>query len=409
LEVVKFFKILIDSIFVHKGRTFLTLLGISIGIFCVISVFSVVDSLRKNIESSINELGQNVLSIDKWPWAFGGDYPWWDYWKRPIPSLSEMEELQKISITAECVIFNASTQTKISKSNISLPNIYVLGTSSQYPDVMRFDIQEGRFITESEFHSGTTIAVIGTEIANALDLKNIEKEKIKIFGQNVQVVGVFKQEGINNMGGSHDNIVLIPIKFYQKFVDIKSENNNHTSNLYKVKPNISNEQAIDEITAIMRSLRGLKPQVENNFSINETSMISQGLDSLFSIISITVWIIGSFSLLVGGFGIANIMFVSVRERTRIIGIQKAIGAKKSTILIQFLIEAVSLSIFGGLLGLLIVYILFLIISLTTSFPLFISFQNILLAMLISISIGILSGITPAWIAARLDPVEAIRK
>jgi putative ABC transport system permease protein len=413
--VNRYFKIIQEGILfvwheflVHKGRTFLTLLGISIGIFCVVSVFSVVDSLKKNIESSIDELGTNVLFIEKWPWSFSSDYPWWKYWKRPIPTLYEMEELQRRSISAEHIVFIATTQTKVSKASISMPNISLQGTTLHYPEVMRFDLQDGRFITENEFNSGAHVAVIGSEIAKGLNIQNIQHEKIKLFGQSVQIVGIFKEEGMNSMGRNHDNIVLVSVRFYRKFTDMQYERNNNTSIAYKVKPNISNEQAKDEITGIMRSLRNLKPQAEENFSINETSLISQGVENIFSVISITAWIIGSFSLLVGGFGIANIMFVSVKERTRIIGIQKAIGAKNSTILTQFLIESVILSIVGGIAGLLIVIILALIVSSSTSFPLFVSIQNILLAVFISGSIGIISGIAPAWVASRLDPVVAIR-
>ena len=235
--------------------------------------------------------------------------------------------------------------------------------------------------------------------------QNAVGEKIKIFGRKLYVIGVIKKEGEDVFGNSNDNWILIPANFGRSVVDV---NNVGTTIIAKGKPNISNEQMKDELTGIMRSVRKLPPKADDDFAINETDIISKGFDELFAIIAMVGWIIGGFSLLVGGFGIANIMFVSVKERTTQIGIQKSLGAKNYFILLQFLFEAVFLSLMGGIVGLFIVYILTFVVSSMFDFNLILTFGNILLGVGVSILIGLLSGFIPAWSASRLNPVDAIR-
>jgi putative ABC transport system permease protein len=214
-----------------------------------------------------------------------------------------------------------------------------------------------------------------------------------------------KKEGDDFFGNSNDKVVMIPITYARNLVDL---NEVGTCIIVKSKPLIPNDQLMDELTGIMRSIRKLKPTAEDNFAINETSIISKGFDSLFGVIAMVGWIIGGFSLLVGGFGIANIMFVSVKERTSIIGIQKALGAKNYFVLLQFLFEAIFLSLIGGLVGLIIVIFLAVVVSLTTSFQLTITPGNVFLGIGVSALIGLVSGILPAYSASKLDPVEAMR-
>jgi putative ABC transport system permease protein len=200
-------------------------------------------------------------------------------------------------------------------------------------------------------------------------------------------------------------VVIIPVNYCKTLVDL---NEIGTTIAVKAKPLVSNEELKDELTGIMRSIRKLKPSAEDNFAINETDIISKAFEGLFGVIATVGWIIGGFSLLVGGFGIANIMFVSVKERTNIIGIQKALGAKNYFILFQFLFEAVFLSLIGGIVGLLIVFILTIIVSAATEFHLTMTAGNVFLGAGVSAVIGLLSGIIPAWSASKLNPVEAMR-
>jgi putative ABC transport system permease protein len=412
-----FFRVILESIRfavtelkLNRTRTFLTLLGISIGIFCIISVFSVVDSMKKTIQTSIESLGSNVLYVQKWPWEFSADFAWWKYMKRPVPSLDEFKEIKQRSKTAENVVFIASTMRPVEYNEIKTDETVIMGISEDYPVVQPVDIAKGRFFTASEHSNGANVAVIGFSIADLL-FPSLDPvgQSVKVLNQKVKIVGVLAYEGETGFSNSHDRSVLLPVQFYRRYIDMNDDRSANTLIMVRVKQGISNIQAVDELTGIIRSVRRLKPTAEDNFSINESSLLTKGFESLFSILSLAGWFIGSFSLLVGGFGIANIMFVSVTERTRIIGVQKALGAKNQFILFQYLIESVFLSIMGGAIGLIIVALLTFAVSSASEFSLFVSFGNILTALLISAFIGIISGLAPAFKASRLDPVEAIRR
>lgn len=395
-----------QEIIVNRVRTVLSLLGITIGIFCIISVFTIFDSMEIAIRKSIDSLGNNVLFIEKWPWAMGGDYPWWKYWQRPEGTLEDMKEIQKRSSFAEAVAFMIQVGKTVKYQNNYVENVGIMGVSQDFDKVWNFEIADGRYFSAAESNSGKNVAILGAEIATNLfqEASPIER-KVKIFGRNIEVIGVMKKKGEDMFGGGNDRAVFLPINYCKTLVNLDDIG---TAIIVKAKPLVSNEELKDEMTGIMRSIRKLKPQAEDNFSINETSIISKGFDVLFGVIGMVGWIIGGFSLLVGGFGVANIMFVSVKERTSIIGIQKALGAKNYFVLLQFLFEAVFLSLLGGILGLLIVLILVLIISNTTGFHLILTLKNIMLGIGVSAIIGLIAGIVPAWSASRLDPVEAMR-
>jgi putative ABC transport system permease protein len=230
---------------------------------------------------------------------------------------------------------------------------------------------------------------------------------IRFYGRNAEVVGVFEKEGRATFGNTHDKWVLTPLNYLNQFIDVNSERYGPFI-MAKAKPGITNEEMIDDLTGVMRAIRRLKPIADENFSLNETSLLSKQTDNIFSIISLAGWIIGGFSILVGGFGIANIMFVSVRERTSIIGIQKALGAKNYFILLQFLFEAVVLSLIGGAVGLLIAFGVTAMISNLANFDFSLTLANIMLGLNVSVIIGVVSGFVPAWTASKLDPVDAIR-
>jgi putative ABC transport system permease protein len=398
----------LSAIVVNKVRTVLSLLGITIGIFSIISVFTVFDSIERTLRDSINSLGSNVLFVQKWPWAFGGDYPWWKYMKRPEPNMADLQEIQRKSQAAEASTYLVQMNRTVKYAASSVDNASVVAVSHDYNVVNSIEFADGRYFTPEESAGGRPVAIIGDEISKTL-FQNAEPigKRIKVFGQKIEVIGLLKKEGEKSFGNSNDNQVLIPVNFGRNFIDLKGDNIG-AAIMVRAKPMVSNEELTDELTGIMRSVRKLKPGVEDDFSINETSVISKGFDQLFGVVAAVGWIIGGFSLLVGGFGIANIMFVSVKERTAQIGIQKSMGAKNYFILQQFLFEAVFLSIFGGIVGLLIIYIITLLISVTMDMNLVLTFKNIALGIGVSGIIGLVSGFLPAWSASRLDPVEAMR-
>lgn len=366
--------------------------------------------MKKTIKTSIESLGSNVLYIQKWPWEFSADFAWWKYMKRPVPTLEEYKEIRSRSKTAETVVFISSTIKTVEYNDAKADETVIMGITEDYPLVQPIEIGEGRFFTESEQTNGVNVTVIGYTLADLLfPAVDPVGKSIRIFNQKMKVVGVLAYEGETGFSNSHDRSVLMPVQLYRRFMDMNDDRDANSLIMVRVKSGISNVQAKDELTGIMRSVRRLKPSAEDDFSINESSLLTKGFESLFSILSLAGWFIGSFSLLVGGFGIANIMFVSVTERTRIIGVQKAIGAKNQYILFQYLVESVFLSIMGGAIGLIIVALLTFAVSSASDFSLFVSFGNILTALLISAFIGVISGLAPAFKASRLDPVEAIRR
>jgi len=399
----------LQALLVNKLRTFLSLLGITIGIFAIISVFTVVDSLENNLRKSVSTLGDNVIFVEKWPWTFGPDYPWWKYLNRPLPRVHELEFLQKRLRYAEAATLIVSGHRTVRYQSSSVLNAEIVAVSSDYDKVKFVDLDQGRYFTENESSAGKNIAVIGYSIANGLfPGGNALGKEIKIDGRNVLVIGVLKKQGDGlNIFGSADTQLILPINFVRNIIDINSDNINPTI-MVKAKAGVSNEQLIDELRGVMRAVRKLKPTSEDDFALNQSSLISNVFDNLFSKIGLVGWIIGSFSILIGGFGIANIMFVSVKERTPVIGIQKALGAKRSFIMIQFLTEAVFLSVLGGSLGLLLVLLGTFLAAGSFGMELSLSAGNCLMGLIISAIIGVVSGLIPSYAASRLDPVEAIR-
>jgi putative ABC transport system permease protein len=396
----------LHEIAMNKVRTLLALLGITIGIFSIIAVFTIFDSMESTIRNSINSLGNDVLFVQKWPWAMGGDYPWWKYMNRPEASPAELKEIQRHSQTSQSSTYISGVGGTIKYREKSIDNANVIMVSEDYDKVMPVDIADGRFISQVEFKSGKPVVIIGSDIvANLLATNDPIGKKIKIFGLNTEVIGVMKREGDNIFGNSNDDQLIVPVNFARNHMDIREVQG---AIIVKAKPGVSLDEMRDELTGIMRAVRKLKPKAEDNFAINQTDIISKGFDQLFGVIAMVGWVIGGFSLLVGGFGIANIMFVSVKERTRLIGIQKSLGAKKYFILLQFLFEAVFLSLFGGILGLIIVFIISFTISQVYDMSLVLTQGNILLGIFVSAFIGFVSGLIPAWNASRLDPVEAMR-
>ncbi len=395
-----------QSITVNKMRTFLSLFGITIGIFAIIAVFTILDSLEKNVRQSLESLGDNVVYVQKWPWSMGGEYPWWKYMNRPQPSLEDLAEIRNRSNFAEVTSFMVSFQSLIAYNRNSAPRTNVLAVADRYEEIRSFEIEEGRYFSPFDLNSGRQVVLLGSELASELfEGRSALGHTVKLSGNKVEVIGILKKEGQSALGDdSHDNLAIIPANFGRNIIDFRRVG---PTIMVKAKQGIPTEELNDELRGILRSFRRLKPIEDDDFALNQVSLLKDGIDNIFRMINLAGWIIGGFAILVGGFGIANIMFVSVKERTNIIGIQKALGAKNSFILVQFLYESVLLSILGGAIGLMLIFIGTTLVSNFTEFSISLTGNNIVLGLMVSAIIGILSGYAPAWKASRLSPVEAI--
>lgn len=408
--ILESFAFAFNSLKANKLRTFLSLLGITIGIFAIVSVFTVIDSLERFIRESLDSMGSNMVYIQKWPWMppeGESEYPWWRYLNRPAPEFEETEEILKRGNTVENAAFLYGFSRTAQAGSDKMDNVTILATTYQMLDVWSLKIERGRYFTENEMRSGAPVTVIGAEIAEKLfpGLDPVNRT-VKLQGTKFTIIGVYEKKGQDAFGTSMDkNIHISAIKsFYM--IDVRNQDRGQTICI-KSKPNIDTDKFISEIEGIMRNLHRLRPMEENDFALNEVSLISNQFDQFFVVFNMAGWIIGGFSILVGGFGIANIMFVSVKERTKIIGIQKSLGAKRYFILLQFIFEAIVLSIIGGVLGLLLIFIGTIIVRYVSEFEIVLTMGNIVTGLMISSVIGFIAGLMPARSAARLDPVAAI--
>jgi putative ABC transport system permease protein len=398
----------VNSVTVNKLRTFLSLFGITIGIFCIISVFTVLDWMEKSIHDTIKSMGSDVIYVQKFPWSFNSNLAWWDIIKWPPVSLDDYQALLNKSTKAQSISFIASKSDRINYRKNVANDAILAACTNDLDKVTSFEIEKGRYFSPYEYTSGSNVAVLGAEIAERLFEKAdpIGKE-ITMSGFKARIIGVLKKEGQGGIRLSNvDQITLIPLNFGRSFINMRNRFID-SEMMIKAKPDVSVQELSDETTMVLRAARRLRPAETTNFSVNTATMLSQGFDAVFKGINIGGWIIGCFAILVGGFGIANIMFVSVRERTNQIGIQKALGAKKFFILHQFLTESVLLSITGGLLGLLLIFIGTLVINYIWELNMYLTFGNIILTLFISGVIGIVAGYAPANAAAKMNPVDAM--
>jgi len=398
----------VNSVVVNKLRTFLSLFGITIGIFSIISVFTVLDWMEKAIRDSISTLGDDVIYVQKFPWSFDPGLAWWDIIRWPAISQNDYQAILNRSTKAGAACFSVFQPRQIKYRKNLANDAIVWAATHKFENLRSFDISNGRYFSPYESASGKNVAILGAEIAERLFEKTdpVGKE-ITISGHKTNVIGVFKKEGKGGISDSGmDELTLVPVNFAKTFVNLRS--NYLESNLMiRAKEGVSVQELSDETTMVLRASRRLKPGETSNFSVNRASLLSQGFDAVFAGINIGGWLIGGFAILVGGFGIANIMFVSVRERTNVIGIQKALGAKRFFILQQFLTESVLLSVIGGLLAVFLIFIATLIINYLYELNMYLTVANIFLAVFISGIIGIVAGYAPAYAAARMNPVDAI--
>jgi putative ABC transport system permease protein len=410
--IIESFSFASGSLKANKLRTFLSLMGITIGIFAIISVFTVIDSLEDYIRKSLNSLGNNMVYIQKWPWTppeGETEYPWWKYLNRPSPTIDELDEVLRRSRTVANAVFFFGFNRTVQYENSQADNTEILATTHGLIDTWNLEVEKGRYFTESEMKSGANLAILGSELARKLfPGENPIGKMIKVQGHRFRVIGSYVKQGQDMFGTSMDKRLHIPATYAMNMVDVRNRDRGQTINV-KANEGADRDEFLAELESAMRTIHRLKPMEENDFAINEVSVISERFDAFFVGFNLAGWIIGGFSILVGGFGIANIMFVSVKERTKIIGIQKALGAKRYFILFQFIFEAVVLSLLGGMVGLFLIFIGTTIFSYVSSMTIAMTLGNIVLGVMISGIIGVLAGFIPALSAARLDPVAAMNK
>jgi putative ABC transport system permease protein len=393
----------------NKLRTFLSLLGITFGIFCIISVLSTISSMQLAVKNDIKSLGNKTIYIDKWQYGGGPDFPWWKYIKRPVPKIEEMKLLRLKVPDAPHIDFEIEMQSNVDYQDNSLTGVNFYGNTEDFDKIQQIIIGHGRYFQQSDFDRGTPYIVMGYSIAEKL-FGNPEKAVGSVVklkdGRSATIIGLIQKQGKSLLGGwDYDNSVLFTYNFLRQLVREEYAN---PKILVQAGEKISVEALKDELKGAMRSIRKLSPTQEDNFALNDIDSLSKFFDPIFSGMNIGGWAIAALSLVVGMFGVANIMFVTVRERTSQIGLKKAIGAKRNVIMMEFLLESAFLCIIGGLIGLVAVFILTLVFSSMLSFHVFIPLNIILLAIAICLFTGISAGIIPAFIAARMDPVVAIR-
>jgi putative ABC transport system permease protein len=395
----------------NKLRTFLSLFGITVGIFCIISVLAVINSMEKAIKDNLNSIAKQTVFIGKWENGGGPDYPWWKYVNRPEVKYAEMQLVKQKFSYPSTIAFFTSSSGPVEYADGIVSNINYYGVSEDFGVLQSITIAEGRNIESQEYSNGSNSIIIGNQVAEMLfdKAENAVGKTVKLDkGKAAVVVGVLPKKGSSILEAwDYDNSIIMPFQLLSQIKPIKD-----ASPLIMVQAKaeapIPLENLKEELKGVMRSARKISPNGENNFSLTDIDSIGKTLDPIITGMNIGGWAISGLCLLVGMFGVANIMFVTVRERTSQIGLKKAIGAKRGSIMMEFLLESAFLCILGGIMGLILVFILTKLVSSFFDFPVFISFGIFFLAISICIITGILAGIIPAFTAARMDPVVAIR-
>jgi len=394
-----------------KLRTALSLLGITIGIFCIIAVLTVLDSMQANIRKEVSSLGSDVVYAGRWPWMDeGGKYEWWDYWRRPSMTPRELRAVQRsvpaAGISTLCLRFSPGNVRR-GEEEVEGPRGYAVTTG--FDRIQNIDVARGRFLSAAELDGGAPVCVLGAEVYQDLFPGGADPAggSVQLRGRSFSVAGVLRPTGENMAGFDFDNCVIIPYQAAGAFIDLTSLEYDPTL-IVKAAEGVATADLRDEVEGALRQARKVRPGAPSDFALNQLSQVSARMDTMFGTINFIGWVIGGFALLVGSFGIANIMFVTVKERTRVIGLKKAIGAPARIILTEFLTEAVLLCILGGLVGIVIVLLLSLILTHLADFPVTLSAGNIGLGVGISALVGVVAGFIPARRASRLDPVVAIR-
>jgi putative ABC transport system permease protein len=410
-EFVESCRIAGQQLAANRTRSFLTTLGVIIGIIAVTLMGTAIRGIDTGFDKSMALLGDDVLYVEQWPWT-PGENDFWIYRNRPDIKLAMADELDRlIGATPNSHLGKAiaapSTIETVTLGKRQVSNVYVMGTTNDYSSIGNTDCKLGRFLNESESRGGRNVCVIGLDITESLFPGQDPIDKLlRVGSQEFRVIGVFERQGSFLGLFSFDSQVVIPLAAYAKYFKANAE---HASIRVKVKDRRQMSEARDELRGDFRRIRALLPEQSDNFEINEQQAFRSVLGPVKAGLAIAGLFITGLALFVGAIGIMNITFVSVKERTREIGTRKALGARRRTILLQFLIEAVSICLVGGLIGLGLAIALFAVTAKAfPSFPIAFAPELVVIAMIVSVLTGVVSGFAPAWQASRLSPVEALR-
>ena len=408
-EFTESFRIAWSQIRANKMRSVLTALGVIIGIVAVTLMGTAIRGIDTGFQNSLSLLGEDIVYIQKWPW--GPTEDWWNYVNRPNVKIQEAEALNRIiagTANSELIVTvpTAGRVSSIKYADTRINGVYTFGTTADYDRISNTDYTEGRFFNEAESIAARQVCVLGYDVADALfPGRSALDNTVVINGQPFQVVGVYAKQGEFLGIFSFDNQIVIPLTVFQKYSTV----HRGAELRVKIKDKTRVQEAKEEITGAMRRLRGQLPGERDNFSVNEQQAFKAQLDPVRNGIALAGFFITGLSLFVGAIGIMNITFVSVKERTKEIGTRKALGARRRTILLQFLIEAVSICLIGGAVGMVVAFALFLgVRQASPNFPGEFSPDLVFVSMLVSVLTGVVSGFLPAWGASRLDPVVALR-
>ena len=409
-------RVSVSAIRQNKLRSVLSVLGITIGIYCIVAVYALVHSLEININQQFTKYGTNVLFVQKWPWdEFGGNYPWWKYLSRPVSAPQEAQFLEsKLSKErAANVAYNFDREEKVSASGVTLDGTRVVCISHGFMAIQDLSVEDGRLFTLEESNTGQPVAILGSTIAQQLfgGGRGVGST-IRIGNRVCRVIGICATEGTSIINNSRDERVFVPLKLGLGMYSYRENDNAQV--MIQAKEGVNLDDLAVDVTQLMRQYRKLKPGKDPNFAVNKMTMITDAVSELFKQIKNIGFVIGGFAMIVGCFGVANIMFVSVKERTKEIGIQKALGAPHVFIQFQFLLEAIWLCIIGGIIGMFFVWLTFLGLNaalqqtMGEGFALVLSASDAQLGVWVSALVGVVAGFIPATQAARLNPVEAMR-
>ncbi|MFZ0596155.1 MAG: ABC transporter permease [Flavobacterium sp.] len=401
------FRFAINALRNNKLRTLLSLLGVTIGIFSIIAVLAAVDSLDRKISKDLSSLDKNTIYLMKY--CFGpSEIPQWKREQFPNVKYDEYISLKKSLNNTDQVAYQLFVNHETLKyDSKTVSDVNIVPSSSEMVDIEGLSFDKGRFYNESESNSGSAVIVLGYDIAEGLfGTSDPIGKNIRLYGQRFTVIGVIKKQGAGFFGDSNDTSVYLPTNFLRRMYG----DSDSMTPVIVLKPVKGVDMAAykAEVAQKLRAIRGMKAGESDNFFINVLSGFTDFVDGILGSLRFGGIFISFFSFLVGGFGVANIMFVSVKERTNLIGIQKSLGAKNRFILFQFLFEAVILCLIGGIIGLIIVFLMSVLLTNLLDFEFVLSFWNVIIGAGLSILVGVISGILPAISAAKLDPVEAIR-